>query len=155
MKILGSVLLGFVVLAVIGWLFIKNAVDKLAFRFNLKGIDPSSLSLQGILKGETRLLTTIQTQVSNQNGFGININNVETEIYYQNNLVAKSVNKSGRIHIDSMGDTSFSHQMNILVNKYSLDLIKNIKGGTGAPITYKVNLSIFGIPFSIEDSYTF
>lgn len=155
MRIFWSVVIGLIVLLIIGYFVVKNAVDNLSFKFDLKGIDPSSLSLSGILKGEGTISAVIATTVSNGNGFGININAVDTEIYYQNQLVARSAGQSSRIHIDANKDTVFNHSMNVFINKYSLDLIKNIKSGAHPEITYKVNLKIFAVPFLIEDSHTF
>lgn len=117
----------------------QRIIDNVTFRFNIAGINFSSL-LNPIIN--------IKTTITNKNNFFIIFSKLYVELFYNGDLIAQSNGVDNKTHfIPINGTTSFDTEMKLNAN--ILKIKQPIK------IDYKIDVYLFGFKIdTITDSFT-
>lgn len=153
MKTFLIIVLIVLVLAVIA-VQVKMIWDNIKFEFGFKGIDVLNIDLSAISAGTGgNVSVPIRAKVTNDNGFDIPFSGLKVWFYYENTLIvqtsddlaSKSFNAPKHGHIDLVDP------VNIYFNNAAFSFLRNL--GNKPEVRYKVQMRIFGIPFSYADSF--
>ena len=124
--------------------------SRIRFDFDLKGLDPSKF-LTKLLKG--RIDVDIKVTVTNKNNFNIPISNLYIELFYNNQLVANSIDRSSLLNIKANDKTALSHWVDLNLSENTFELLKKIVKKEEPEVYYIVRGKLWFIPFKIKNSF--
>ena len=137
---------------IIGLLFAAYLIieSRIRFDFRLDKIDFNRF-IGNILKAQVDI--KVEVEVINKNSFNIPIKNLYVELYYENQLIANSLNKSELLNIKSDTYSYFGHWMNIRLSKALFKLSKRILAKEDTKVKYIVKGKLWFIPFTITNTF--
>lgn len=161
-KILLWIVVIIAVLAIIGFIWAKNAFDKISFSVpRLQGLDMQGLTLNDLAKialegGQKELKVSLAMDAKNENNFSIPFGNMLVKMYYGSTLIASTSPslENKKFVLPAKGSVTVSDTINIILNTAGAKLlIEKLKGGH-PQINYSIGLRVFGIPIpSIKNSF--
>ena len=142
-------------LAVVGYIVLKDIISNIKIKPDLKGLDLSG-SLKSIFEGKGVLKTDIRIEIYNGKRFTIPISDLFIEIYHDGNLIATSQEIDKKVNlISKQTTTEISHKIDVNLTKSFFDTIEELKEGEEITLNYKIKGRLFKIPrdLTIEKSF--
>lgn len=145
-----------VVLALI-FIYLRLIVSRISYKFNLNSVSLLNLKLSDFKTDNAHIGVRVDTRILNQNGFDIEIKNLQAWLYWNGQLVAKNENdiviKS--IRLQKNGTAQVIIPMDVYVNPNSLRLFGMIALKQETGINYTVKFKVFGIPYTYNGVYNY
>lgn len=130
--------------------YLKDAFEKLKFKFDLSGINLSQLKSGTI---NVKAGVTIE----NKNKFNITFSRLFVRLFYNNQLIAQSKEaREEKIVVPKNSEIKFIEDIEVYVNSATIDLVKNSIAKESVEIKYEIDLIVFGIRIpTIKNSFTY
>lgn len=145
------ILLILVVLGFIAFRWGKSVFDKFAFNISFKGVD-----LQSILNGTGFTQVDLTVSIDNKNNFSVPVTGFYAEIFYNNNLLAKSTNSGQQFVIPANGNVTVSHSVTVGLTNDAIDIAGKLISKQSIPFTYKIKATLWGwIPISYSGKFNY
>ncbi len=147
------ILVFFVVAMAFMW--IQLVKSRIQINFKIGKVDWGSISVTDFLIGK-ELVVELNTFIiiKNQNPFSIPIKDLNIEIYYRDELIARSTEKEGKlIKIPTNGEIKFDEKMTLFANQNSFNLITNFGLKGAFELKYIIKLKLYNAPVSFKGTY--
>lgn len=153
MKIFVWVLVIIAILAVIAFVWGKNAWDKVSFSapklqgFNLQGLSAADLAAIALTGSTKQINATIAMEVKNGNSFSIPFSNMNVQMFYNGTLIAESSPLlAAKNKVPANGSLTLFDTVTITLNRAGGKLLYEKVTNKNPVIDYTIGIRIFGIP---------
>jgi hypothetical protein len=136
--------------ALFAWYFIIES--KITFAFKLTGLNIKGLG-KSLLEGTVAADVEVTTVITNRNLFGVNLDELQIELYHKGELLGKSLEPSGHIRIKPDSVTEVSHWIKFYLSQDLFELLKAAGDDENEqPLEYVVRGRLFGIPVKFKNT---
>lgn len=126
------------VIIIIGYFYIKSALDKFTFG-DVKFVGGD---IRSILSGKAFTAINLSTTIDNKNNFSVPVSGLNVELYHDGALIGKSTVPQEDFTIPARGNFTINQSMTIDISK-SLSIASKILSGTPFVFNYTVKAKLF------------
>lgn len=146
-------LIVFFAIVALAFLRIRSIYKRVEFDAWYESMELGPMTITDLLQGKGTVRVNFLVKVLNANDISLRIRDLQTHVYYQDELVGQSSSTALKnITIGPAKYQEWTEPIDIFLNKGNIgSALKEVKEGRDPIIDFKVSMRIYGIKYSYTD----